>query len=74
MVTLVEWCPFAGTITNCITRCASGTATYQLQINGVNVTGASNSVSSSRVSNTATANNAVNIGDRITIVRSADAT
>lgn len=65
---------FAGTITNFITQCSSGTATYVLNINGTPVTGASNSVSTTKVNNTATAANVVVAGDKITITRSADAT
>ena len=65
---------YAGTISNFITQSASGTATYQLTINGVNVTGGANAVSSALVNNAPTAANVVAVGNLIAIVRSADAT
>lgn len=66
--------PLAGTITLFTTQCASGTASYQLAINGVNVTGGSNAVSSTKVNNVPSTGNVVAVGDEITIVRTADAT
>ena len=66
--------PYAGTITSFKTQSASGTATFQLVINATNVTGASNAVSSTLVSNTPSAANVVAVGDKISIVRTADAT
>ena len=69
---LSSW--FAGTITNFVTQAASGTATYQLTINGINVVGGSNAVSSTSVSSVPSALNIIAIGDKVSIVRSADAT
>ena len=68
---LSSW--LAGTITNFVTQSASGTATYQLTINGINVVGGSNAVSSTSVSNIPSALNIIAIGDRVSIVRSVDA-
>lgn len=66
--------PLAGTISLFTTQATSGTATYQLQINGVSVTTGSNAVSSTKVNNTPTALFTIAVGDEITIVRTADAT
>ena len=71
--TICVYAPFAGTLKNFITQSISGTATYTLQINGVAVTGGANSVSSTLVNNALTSANTVAIGDKIQIVRSADA-
>ena len=71
---LTVYAPYAGTITNFVTQAASGTATYQLTINGTNVTGGANAVSSTLVNNAPSAANVVAVGDKIAIVRTADAT
>ena len=68
------YAPYAGTISNFITQSASGTATYQLTINGVNVTGGVNAVSSTLVNSAPSAANVVAVGNVIAIVRSLDAT
>jgi len=62
----------AGSLVKCRTVCDSGTATYQVRINGVAVTATSNSVSSTPQSQTITAANTVAIDDVITIVRTAN--
>jgi hypothetical protein len=52
----------------------SGTITVTIQINGVNVTGLTNlSVTSTPQSATATANNIVDVDDRVTVVYSSNA-
>ena len=66
--------PLAGTITNFITQSTSGTATHQLTINGTNVTGGSNAVSTTLVNNAPSALNIIAVGDKISIVRTVDAT
>ena len=66
--------PLAGIVNLFTTQCASGTATYQLQINGVNVTTGSNAVSSTKVNTVPTAAFTVVVGDELTIVRTVDAT
>ena len=71
VMVLTSW--LAGTITNFSTQCASGTATYQLAIGAVNVTGGSNLVSSTLVSNIPAALNVIAVGDKISIIRTADA-
>ena len=69
---LSSW--LAGTITNFVTQSTSGTATYQLTINGTNVTGGSNAVSTTLVNNAPSALNILAVGDKLSIVRTADAT
>jgi hypothetical protein len=64
--------PVAGTLASCVTDCDSGTATYTVQVNGVNATGTANSVSSTKQTQSISA--AVAVGDEISIVRSADST
>lgn len=62
----------AGNIVSCTTQSDSGTATYTIQVNGVNVTGTANSVSSTKTTQSISA--AVAVGDRISLVRSANST
>ena len=66
--------PLAGLITLFTTQCTSGSATYQLQINGVSVTTGANAVSSTKVGNVPTAAFTIAVGDELTIVRTLDAT
>ena len=72
VMVLSSW--LAGTITNFITQSTSGTATYQLTINGTNITGGSNAVSTTLVNNAPSALNTFVVGDKVSIVRTADAT
>jgi hypothetical protein len=64
--------PVAGNIVSATTQSDSGTATYTIQVNGVNVTGTANSVSSSKTTQSISA--IVAIGDRVSVVRSANST
>lgn len=59
--------PFGGTLVTTTTKCTSGTATLVTRINGVNVTGLSNAVSTSEVTSTATALNTFVAGDDISV-------
>ena len=63
------------TIDEITIQSASGTATYSIEIDGVPVTGLSAiSVTSSENTVVATALNFATVGDKVTLVRTADAT
>ncbi len=68
--TIELYAPVAGTINRFTTKTASGTLTAKLQINGVDVTGSSQSVTSTIGAGTCTAANVVAAGDKITMVLS----
>lgn len=63
---------FAYTIDSTVTDCDSGTATYRLQIDGVDVGTTANSVSSTEQTQTHSTANDVAIGQTVTLVRSAN--
>ena len=69
---LVVKAPYAGTITETTTICASGTATFTFKINTTSLGGTANSVSSSEQSQTHSSANAFSIGDDIVITASAN--
>jgi hypothetical protein len=66
--------PHAGTITKIVTKSKGGSATYKVQINGVDVSAATNPVSTTKVTQTTTATNRRFVaGDIISVVRTANA-
>jgi hypothetical protein len=65
--------PFACTITATTTICTSGTCTATFQINGTNIGGSANSVSTTQTTQTHSSSNLVNVGDNISIVISSNA-
>jgi len=71
---LCQYAPFPFTITSSVTDCDSGTATYRLQIEGVNVGTAANSVSSTEQSQAHAAANTVVLGDTVSLVKTANST
>lgn len=73
-VVLVPYAPHGGTITAVVTDCVSGTATYQVFINGVALGAASSAVSTTQTTQTTTTARTFVAGDRITVVRTANAT
>lgn len=72
-IVLDQYAAFPYTIDATYSQCDSGTATYRLQINGVNVGTTANSVSSSEQSQAHAADNVVAVGDTVRLVRSANA-
>lgn len=73
-VVLVPYAPHGGTVTAVVTDCVSGTATYQVFINGVALGAASSAVSTTQTTQTTTTARTFVAGDRITVVRTANAT
>lgn len=70
--TLVLKCPFAGTINETVTICASGTCTATFKINGTPLGGTANSVSSSKQTQAQASANTFAIGDDIAVTISAN--
>jgi hypothetical protein len=64
---------FEYTITASVSECDSGSATYRLQINGVNVGTTANTVGTSKDTQPHSTANVVAAGDTVQLVRSADA-
>lgn len=73
-VTLIQNVPFAGTIVNTTTICASGTATYTFKISTTGLGGTANAVTSSQDENAHASANAFVVGNDIQLTRSADST
>lgn len=73
-VTLIQNVPFAGTIVNTTTICASGTATYTFKISTTSLGGTANAVTSSQDENAHASANVFAAGDDIQLTRSADST
>jgi hypothetical protein len=73
-VVLVQYASFAGTITNAITDCDSGTATYTFKINGTNLGGTANAVSTTEQNQAHASANTFAVGDTISVARSANST
>lgn len=59
--------PFAITVLTMTTRCSTGTCTLTAKKNGTAITGLANSVSTTRVANTATAGNVFAAGDDLRV-------
>lgn len=69
--TINEYASFPFVINNAVYKTDNGDMTIDILINGVNVTGLTNlSMSTTQTSTLATANNVVNIGNRITAITS----
>lgn len=62
--------PYGGTITNTITRCVSGTATFTFKVNSTALGGTANSVSSSEQDQAHASSNTFAAGDDIVITAS----
>jgi hypothetical protein len=71
---LDESATFAYTINSSVSASDSGTATYRLTINGTNVGTTANSVSTTQQSQTHSSANTVAIGNKVALVRTANAT
>lgn len=69
---LVGYAARAGTITSTVTDCDSGTATYRVQINGVNVGSTANSVSTTETTQNHSSANTFAVGDTIALVRTSN--
>ena len=70
---LVTKAPFAGTITEVITICVSGTATFTVQVNTTALGGTANSVSSVEQAQAHSTTNTFVAGDDIVITASSNA-
>lgn len=64
--------PHPGTIVNIVSQCDSGTATYTTRINGVAIAATPNAVSTAKDQRVPSSVTSFAIGDKITVVRSAN--
>ena len=70
---LCQYAPFPFTINSSVTDCNGGTATYRLQIEGVNVGSTANAVSTTEESQAHATANAVVLGDTVQLVKTSNA-